>query len=128
METLTNKEMGDRIESLYGLLDHRDIVGYAAARNLRRLQDAAREYLEIRDGLLCEYGIREVDADGNPTARFTLDPTSSEGRKYLDEIARYEDISHDVDVFRIPLEDTVGILSGREMLALDWMLEGGGGR
>lgn len=125
MHSFTNKDMGGMIESLYGLLDHRDIVGYAAARNLRHLQEAAREYLDIRDELLCKYGVCEMDADGHPTGRFTLDVASDNGHRFLDEISTYQDIQHEVDIFRIPMHDTIGILSGREMLALDWMLLGG---
>lgn len=128
MQSVTNQDMCNMIESLhsFGLLDHRDIIGYATARNLRHLQDAAREYLEIRDELLCKYGTREIDERGNPTARFTLNINSDDGKSYLEEISKYQDIKHDVDIFRVPIEDTVGILSGREMLALDWMLSGGG--
>ena len=31
-------------------------LGYACARNLRKLMDAAKEYMEIRDQLLAEFG------------------------------------------------------------------------
>lgn len=124
---ISNMDMGNMIESIhrFNLLDHRDIIGYAAARNLRYLQDAAHEYLEIRDDLMLKYGTREVDDHGNPTGRFTVNIASDDGKRYLEEISRYQDIKHEVEIFRVPIEDTVGILSGREMLALDWMLSGG---
>lgn len=125
MGRYTNKEMGEMIESLYGLLDHRDIVGYAAARNMRHLQDSAREYLDIRDELIMKYGNQVLDEFGNPTHRYAVDPASEEGKLYIQEISEYQDLAHEVEIYRIPASDTVGILSGREMLALDWMLSDG---
>lgn len=120
---LNNLEMEKRLLSLEKFLDRRDKVGYAAARNTRILKNSAKEYLTRRDELIFEYGEPELDAEGNQTGRKYLEMGSENYYKYEEAIAEYASIEHVVDIFMIPFESVEGILTGSEILMLDWMLE-----
>ena len=120
---LNNLEMEKRIFSLEKFLDRKDKVGYAAARNTRILKNSAQEYLTRRDELISEYGEPELDAEGNQTGRKYLDMRSENYKKYEKAIAEYASIEHVVDIFTIPFESVEGVLTGSEILMLDWMLE-----
>ena len=63
----TNGQMEQMLVSLQPLLDRRDIVGYAAARNTRVLRSECMEYLKRRDELISKYGEPEIGEDGSPT-------------------------------------------------------------
>ena len=120
---LNNLEMEKRLLSLEKFLDRRDKVGYAAARNTRILKNSAQEYLTRRDELIFEYGEPELDAEGNQTGRKYLEMGSENYKKYEEAIAEYASIEHMVDIFTIPFESVEGVLTGAEILELDWMLE-----
>ena len=124
VETKTNKEMAQMLESLYGVIDQKGMLGYAAARNLRSIRNAAREYLDIRDDLMQKYGENELDESGEKTARYLVRTNTALGRKYLEEISRYDEIEHEVEIMKIKPEDAIDQLTGRQMLAIEWMIEG----
>lgn len=112
---MTNAQMWEGIQALSGV-DETGRLGYACARNLRRLLDACREYMEIRDKLMMEYG---EDGGGG---KFTFEPENA--RAFSDAIQEYAAIEHDVDIFQVS-EDVFcgGTLTTKEMYALDWMVK-----
>lgn len=120
---LTNYEMALRLCQLDQLLDRADLIGYAAARNARVLSQACGEYLQIQDRLICELGVPEADEEGRETGAMRLDfdsPNFAEFRRSMDEIAPVES---DVELFRIPADEAIGKLSGKQLLDLGWMFE-----
>ena len=118
-----NYQMDNMLRALEPLLERRDIIGYAAARNARLLREQLTEYHGVRDELVEKYGERELDEEGNETGRMRVSPSSERFRDFIDELQRYADISHDFDPFRIKYTEAIGNLSGQEMLAVDWMFE-----
>lgn len=120
---LTNLDMEQKIESLAPLLDRRDKVGYAAARNTRMFTDASLEYARRKEELIMAYGTPELDENGNETGRRFIFMSSPEYDRYLEEIGEYAEIEHEVDVFTLPFSEVEGVLSGNEILMIDWMLE-----
>lgn len=120
---MTNFEMENCSHALEELLDHKDIVGYAAARNLRMIQNAASEYFDIRNELVNKYGEQEFDEEGNPTGRFTLKIDSPNFLKFSEEIAQYGSIEHDVDIYKVPVKEVIGLLTGTQILMYEWMIE-----
>lgn len=112
---MTNAQMWESIQTLTEVKETGKL-GYACARNLRKLMDACREYMEIRDRLMMEHGKDE----GN--GKFTFEPDKA--RAFTDAIYEYAIIEHEVDVFQVP-EDVFcsGTLTTREMYALDWMVK-----
>lgn len=119
----TNLEMEMMLKSLEPVLEQRNMVGYAAARNSRMLQDELVEYFTRKNDLIMEHGTPEVDEEGNETGQISISPISENFGKFIEEIDKYAQIEHDPQLMKIKYEDAIGILSGSEMLALEWMLE-----
>lgn len=113
---LTNFEMEQRIHSLESLLDRTDMIGYAAARNTRMLQNQNQEYQHRKNELIRKYGHKE----GN---EFVVDPDGPELQEFLDELAPFGETPHEVELFTLPIKEAAGILSGRELLDTYWMFE-----
>lgn len=119
----TNNEMMGMLEALAPLLDRRDVIGYAAARNTRLLRTELNEYSRIRDELVMKYGEAEIGEDGNPTGRVSIAPTSANFPMFLDEIGRFAEIEHEPELFTIKYGEAIGKLSGSELLSVEWMFE-----
>ena len=115
--------MDNMLQGLEPLLERRDVIGYAAARNARLLRDELTEFHKVRNELVEKYGERELDEDGNETGRIMVSPSSEHFRDFADELRRYAEISHSFEPFRIKYTEAIGNLSGQEMLAVDWMFE-----
>ena len=120
----TNKQMAAMSEGLYEIIDTKGMLGYAAARNFRNLRNAAREYFDIRDNLMQKYGEQEMDESGKATARFIIKTDTVNGRKFISELAEFDDIEHEVEIMQIDPRDAIDHLTGRQMLALEWMFKG----
>jgi hypothetical protein len=118
-----NVEMEKMARALSKHLERRDIVGYAAARNTRILQNELKEYIERRDELVRKYGDNDVDAEGNPTGSISLAFDSPNFPKFAEEIEQYATIEHSPNIMQLKYEDAIGILSGAEILELDWMFK-----
>ena len=114
---MSNKEMWESIQTLMGV-EEKGKLGYACSRNLRKLMDACREYMEIRDRLLMENG---EDQGGG---KFRLSPEAAQ--KMSQELSQYEDIEHDVSIMTVTEEVFCGgSLTSKQMYALSWMVEEG---
>ena len=95
---LKNSEMVVMVQNLRPLLQLRNKIGYIAARNFRMLSTALTEYEAFKHDLINKYG----------------EP---------DELAPFNEMEHEVELMTAKYEDTIGCLSGEEILLLDWMLE-----
>lgn len=120
--TLKNSQMVDMLHKLQPLLSHRDKIGYAAARNHRRLAECLTEYERFRNGLIEKYGEHEKDEEGNELPTITLSVASPKFKMFIDELTPYNEIEHEVEIFTLPYSEAIGILTGEEILAVDWML------
>ena len=114
---MSNEQMWEGIQAL-SCVKETGKLGYACARNLRRLMDACKEYIEVRDRLMMEYGTPQGDG------RFTFEQNKAQA--FAEAIREYATIEHEVDVFQVD-EDTFcsGTLTTKEMYALDWMVKEG---
>ena len=121
--TFSNAQMDRMIETLKPLLAQRNKVGYVAARNTRLLMTETTEYIKIRDELIQKYGKQDTDQDGNPLGTVSIVIGSEEYQKFNGSIKEYMDIEHDVPIMKMKYSEVIGILSGEEILAIDWMLE-----
>lgn len=118
-----NIELEEMLEQLEPVLSNRDKTGYVAARNTRIIRDALTEFVKFRSDLIKEYGQPELDNNDKPTGRVFVSentPNIEDFHKKFDELANIE---HDVDIMTLKYDEVIGILSGEEILNLDWMLE-----
>ena len=118
----TNGQMEQMLVSLQPLLDRRDIVGYAAARNTRVLRSECMEYLKRRDELISKYGDPEIGEDGSPTGNSRIKIGSEGYKSFCSEIELYANIKHRPNLFKISYGEVIGKMSGNEILDCEWML------
>lgn len=117
----SNLEMERMAASLSPLLERRDRIGYAAARNARLLGEELTEYRVRRDALVREMGEEVVGPDGAPTGKVSISPASPRFAKFRDALEPFAAIEHEPRLMRLPFSEAVGQLSGNELLAADWM-------
>lgn len=113
--------MEEMAANLEPLLSHRDKVGYFAARNTRVLKDNLTEYLNIKEDLICKYGEQDTDGEGNPLPTYKLAYSDEKFQDYKREIEQFASIEHDVTLMTMPYDEVIGLLSGAEILSVDWM-------
>ena len=127
----TNEQMRVMLDSLseardsqgMSALDREDAIGYAAYRNARILRECCAEYIQRVQALGEEYGRPEMDAEGNPTGRTVVPYDDPRFGEFEEKMSAWGNIEHRPDLYRIPIGEAVGKLSGTQMLALDWMFE-----
>ena len=124
-KTLKNAVMVDMLMQLKPLLSRRDKIGYAAARNHRRLAECLTEYERFRNSLIEKYGEHEKDENGNELPSISLSSTSPNFKIFLSELTPYNEMEHEVELMELPYSEVIGSLSGEEILAIDWMLVDG---
>lgn len=120
-----NAEMELMIAGLKKFLPMKNKIGYVAARNTRLLMTETTEYYKIRDELIMKYGEPDRDEEGNELQTVSIGIGSEAYRKFDEAIKEYANIEHDVPVMKMRYDEVVGILSGEEILMIDWMLEDG---
>lgn len=124
-KTLKNAVMVDMLMQMKPLLSRRDKIGYAAARNHRRLAECLTEYERFRNSLIEKYGEHEKDENGNELPSISLSSTSPNFKMFLSELTPYNEMEHEVELMELPYSEVIGSLSGEEILAIDWMLVDG---
>lgn len=122
-KTYRNLEMAGMLQELRPLLSRRDIVGYAAARNVRALSQSLTEYTAFRTQLVEKYGTPETDDTGHETGTISLKMDSPNFKAFLEELEPFNNVAHDVELMMVKYQDVIGLLSGEEILSIDWMLE-----
>lgn len=123
--TLTNYEMERACEILNKFLDRTDILGYAAARNIRRLHEASVDHAKRKNDLLNEYGKPIYDDDGNDTGQRKIGIDDENYDKVLNQLNVSGNIEHTITIFSISYSDILNLsdpLTGREIMDLEWML------
>lgn len=119
---LTNYAIEAKIAQLNPFLDRADLIGYAAARNVRNLRNAGAAYISTRDALISKYGTIERDENDKPTGRYIIPFNDPNFSTFKSEIDRIGNIEQDVDIFTISYSEVMDKLTGNEILAIDWML------
>lgn len=118
----TNAIMEQMIASLEKYLDRRDILGFAAAKNINTLRNEAREYLELKDKLIREYGEQIIDDDGMPTPQYRLEIGTEGFKKFQEEIEVFAKQEGDPKLYYVNPDAVIGLLDGKEILEIAWMI------
>lgn len=101
-------------------VDDRGMLGYACARNARKLTEASLEYERIRNDAIRELGEAVTDASGAET--YGINPSSPNWGEFLERIGKIADVEHEVEIMQIEPSEVIGKMTGREALDLDWMI------
>ncbi|MBR5845503.1 MAG: hypothetical protein IKY65_04510 [Rikenellaceae bacterium] len=112
---LTNAQMFDSLQVLTQA-EEKGVLGYAIARNRRKLADELKEYLAKRDELLREHGTD----DGTGKFTFTLEAAQA----FSAELRPFAEMTADVAVHQITADEFCsGGLTSSQMYALEWMVK-----
>lgn len=120
-QRLKNSQMVVMLNQLRPLLPRRDKIGYAAARNYRILAESLTEYELFRNSLIEKYGEAGKDENGKPITQIKMD--SPNFKAFCDELTPFNEMEHEVELMTMKYEETIGCLTGEEILDIDWMLE-----
>lgn len=120
---LKNSDMVAMLHQLEPILCQRNRIGYAAARNFRVLSDALTEYNRFKMELVEKYGEPDKGEDGTELPSVSIKIGSPEFKLFCDEMAPYNNLEHEVELMTARYEDVIDVLSGEEIIGIDWMLE-----
>lgn len=118
-----NSELVAMMHQLEPVLSQRNRIGYAAARNFRILSDTLTEYNQFKMELIEKYGEPDKAEDGTELPTVSIKVGSPSFKLFCDEMAPYNNMEHEVELMTVKFEDVIDVLSGEEILGIDWMLE-----
>lgn len=113
--TMTNGEAFNSVQILETLRETGKL-GYAVAKNLRRLKDELTEFYAKREELIRKYGSENEDGSF-AIPKEAVTPFISEFREYESMLFEYSPCKISEDVF------CSGNLTSDQMYALDWMVD-----
>lgn len=117
---LTNREIEQRLVGLENALELSGYAGYAIATNYRRLSDAAKPYLDMRNQFFMSHDFGEPDENG----LIKVSTDSPEFNEFMSTAGKVMDDVIDVDVITISKDELPETLTARQILSIYWMLEG----
>lgn len=120
---LKNIQMETALEKLKPILSRTDKIGYAAARNTRVLSSALTEFFLFKEGLIKKYGEVDKDENGNELHTISININSPNFKPFTEEFNKIRDVEHEVEIMKLKYDEVIGVLSGREILDLEFMLE-----
>lgn len=110
---LRNDVAAGYLYSLNDLLDYKGKLGYCVARNNRLLVTELQEYLRIRDEAIVKHG------EGQ-----TINPGMPGWGAFVEEMEDLNAKEREYDFDRISWDEASEQLTARQLLAIEWMLEG----
>lgn len=112
---MTNEQMLNSL-SVLSKLEEKGVLGFAIARNVKKLAEECKEYSEKRDELLQKFG---VDI-GNNQYQLVPDKVAD----FIEALRPYGELEVDVAVMTVSQDVFCsGNLTSSQMLILDWMVE-----
>lgn len=112
---MTNEQMFTSLITLT-TLEEKGMLGFAIARNRKKLTEECKEYAEKRDELLKEFG---TDV-GNGQYQLPNDKV----KDFLEALKPYGELEFDVAVMTVSQDVFCsGNLTSSQMFTLDWMVE-----
>lgn len=116
---LSNKEM-DAYLSALGQISERATgrLGYAVARNMRKISEELVEFQNLKDKTINKYGT----VGDNGVA--SIQVGSEAYAQYMKTMEEYMDICHDVQLFYVTENEIINSdLNAKEMLSIDFMVK-----
>lgn len=116
--TMTNIEMLNRLTYLQSISSKvTGKLGFAVAKNMRRIADECQDFIKIKDDLVRKYGT--MTEDGN----LVIQQNSESYSKFMDELKVYTDLQCDVDIYSVDEKELwESELNADEMLLIEFMV------
>lgn len=118
-----NRVLEEMLQTVEKYLDRMDLIGYAAARNYRKIETCLKDLHGKRDELLVKYGVKKTDSNNPSRYEYCIGPNDHNYPEFIKLYSQFLDIEHDVDIFKIDYSEAIEKLSGKELLEIDWMFE-----
>lgn len=119
---VSQSEAASMATSVEPFCDDRGLLGFACARNMRKLADACLEYIKIRDSALKDFGDAVV-GDGGRVVGYRIGPDDDGWESFKSRMEPFDSLMCDVEIMTVPASEVIGKVSGRESLTIDWMIE-----
>lgn len=115
---LTNIEMSNHLNSLNQISNKaKGKLGYAVARNIRKISDELIEFETLRLEHIHKYGT------DNGNGECVIKKNTEEYHKFITDMQEFANISHDVDIFMINAEFVMDSdLTAEEMIKIEFMI------
>ena len=115
---LTNIEMSNYLNSLNQISGKvKGKLGYAVARNIRKISNELIEFENIRLEHIYKYGTKNDNGD------CFIKKDTEEYNKFLTDMQEYAAITHDVDIYMINAEEIFkSDLTADEITTIDFMI------
>lgn len=115
---LTNIEMSNHLNSLNQISGKvKGKLGYAVARNIRKISNELIEFENIRLEHIHKYGTKNDNGD------CFIKKDTEEYNKFLTDMQEYAVIAHDVDIYMINAEEIFkSDLTADEITTIDFMI------
>lgn len=110
---IRNDTAAGYLYSLNDMLDCKGKLGYCVARNNRLLVTELQEYLRMRDEAIIKHGEGAAINPGMPG-----------WDAFVEEMADLDAKEREYDFDRISWEEASEQLTARQLLTIEWMLEG----
>lgn len=116
--TMTNIEMLNRSTYLQSISSKvTGKLGFAVAKNIRRITDECQDFIKIKDDLVRKYGTETEESN------FVIKQNTESYTKFMEELKVYTDIQHDVDIYSVDEEELwKSELNADEMLMIEFMV------
>lgn len=116
---MTNIEMLNRLTYLQNISSKvTGKLGFAVAKNIRRIANECQEFIKIKDDLVLKYGTQTED--GN----LVIQQNSNSYDKFMDELKVYIDLKCDVDIYSVDEKELwESALNADEMLMIEFMVK-----
>lgn len=112
---LTNAQLYDSLHVL-AQAEEKGVLGFAIARNRRKIAEELKEYMAKRDELLAEYGTEES------AGTYKLTPEAAQA--FSAALRPFAEMTADVAVHQVTAEEFCsGNLTSSQMLTLEWMVK-----
>lgn len=115
---LTNVKMTNYLESLYRISSKaKGKLGYAVARNIRKISDELVEYENLKNEYIRKHGEKTDNGD------YVIHKDTDAFVSFLKDMQEFAFISHDVDIYMVNVEDIENSdLTADEILNIEFMI------
>ena len=88
---------------------------------MRRAAIIGGSTTEMKAEAIIKYGGPRLDQNGKETGDYTINPDNPNWQDFIDAMAPYASLEHEVEIFTVPYECAQNELTGQQVYELYWM-------